>query len=84
VLKDFNLPKLRKKYQSPYFSPCNNSWEMDYAIIPYPNTQIRVDNRHYFFYLFMININTKYLVVSSSYTKDAKYVVDVLKYKILF
>jgi hypothetical protein len=28
----------------------------------------------------MININTKYLVVSSSYTKDAKHVVDVLKY----
>jgi hypothetical protein len=28
----------------------------------------------------MININTKYLVVSSSYTKDAKHVIEVLKY----
>jgi hypothetical protein len=28
----------------------------------------------------MININTKYLVVSSTYTEDAKHVVDVLKY----
>jgi hypothetical protein len=28
----------------------------------------------------MININTKYLVVSSSYTKNANYVIEVLKY----
>jgi hypothetical protein len=79
-LKDFNLPKLRKKYQRPYFSPCHNSWEMDYVIVPYANIQIREDNRKYFFYLFMININTKYLVVSFSCTKNAKHVVDVLKY----
>jgi hypothetical protein len=37
VLKDFNLPKLGKKYQRPYFNPCHNSWEMDYVIVPYPN-----------------------------------------------
>jgi hypothetical protein len=43
VLKHFNLPKLRKKYQRPYFSPCHNSLEMDYVIVPYPNTQIRLD-----------------------------------------
>jgi hypothetical protein len=53
---------------------------MDYVIVPYPNTQIRLDRRKFFFYLFVININTKYLVVSSSYTKNAKHVVDVLKY----
>jgi hypothetical protein len=80
VLKNFNLHKLRKKYQTPYFTPCHNSWEMDYVIVPYPNAQIRADKRIFFFYLFMINTNTKYLVVSSSYTKDAKHVVDVLKY----
>jgi hypothetical protein len=80
VLKNFNLPKLRKKYQRPYFSPCHNSWEMDYVIVSYPKAQIRADNRKFFFYLFMININTKYLAISSNYTKNAKHVVNVLKY----
>jgi hypothetical protein len=78
VLKDFNLPKLHKKYQRPYFSPCHNSWEINYVIVPYPNSQRRVYNRKYFFYLFIININTKYLVVSSGYTKITDHVVNVL------
>jgi hypothetical protein len=29
ALKNFNLPKLRKKYQRHYFSLCHTSWEMD-------------------------------------------------------
>jgi hypothetical protein len=80
VLKNFYLPKLRKKFQRPYFSPYHNNLEMDYVILPYPDKQKRVDKRHYLFYLFMININIKYLVVSFGYTKDAKHIVDVLKY----
>jgi hypothetical protein len=68
------------------FPPINNVnplevlKEMNYVIVPYTNKHTHADKRKYLFYLFMININTKYLVVSSTYTIDIDYVIKVLKY----
>jgi hypothetical protein len=85
VLKDFNLAKLKKKYQRPYYSPLPDSWKMDYVIIPY--NPFYNPHKYYkkfkgntaYYYLFLINLNTKYLVVSSNFHKDADHVVKVLK-----
>jgi hypothetical protein len=53
---------------------------MEYIIVYYPNKQKPEDKGHYFFSLFKINFNTKYLVVSWNYIKNAKHVIEVLKY----
>jgi hypothetical protein len=58
-IEDYRLKPLQKFYR-PYFSPHFNSYEMDYAV-----SNFLINNKKvYKYYLFMININTKFLFVS--------------------
>jgi hypothetical protein len=76
VLRDFKLTTLKRKYQKPYFSAVTDSWKMDFVIVPYNvsniphelHRQFRSNSR--FYYLFIININTKFLLVFPSFHKD--------------
>jgi hypothetical protein len=84
-LKDYKLPPLHKKYFRPYFSPKYNSWEMDFMVIPYigkkspfKNKNLIEANEKYFYYLFVININTRYLCVFPSFFKDSKIIINSL------
>jgi hypothetical protein len=79
-IKDYKLPPLKKKYSRPYFSPKFNSWEMDFMIVPFAGKSpfISTESHNFLFYLFMININTKYLCVSESHNKDTSSVVNLL------
>ena len=61
TIPDFNTKLLQKRHQRPYFSPDFNSWEIDVIYITNPLTQTNPR-----FYLFCININTKYLVVQGN------------------
>jgi hypothetical protein len=55
-IRDYQLKPLKKFYR-PYFSPKFNSYEMDYAI-----GNFSINNERIFkFYLFVININSKFL-----------------------
>jgi hypothetical protein len=82
-LKDKKLTPL-KQYMRPYFSPYYNSWEIDFMIVPYKtNTFFMYKKPGTFYYLFAININTKYLCVYPSHKRDTNIVVyaieDMLK-----
>ena len=57
ITTDFNPKALQKKYQRPYFSPTFNSYEADLAFIS-NNPKLKNNN-----YLFLININTRYLYI---------------------
>lgn len=61
-IEDFKIKPLKKLFR-PYFSPTQNSYEIDYVFAQHPilNTTLQT-------YLFCININTKYLIVFP--TKD--------------
>jgi hypothetical protein len=92
-LKDYKLPPLKKKYSRPYFSPFHGSWEMDFMIVPYDYKDpsfiyapLITDNTR-FNYLFIVNINTKYLFVFPCFNRKTEVVIDALnkvlsKYKI--
>jgi hypothetical protein len=55
-MKGYKLKPLRKLFR-PYYSPNFNSYEMDYII-----SNLLVNNvKVYKYYLFLININTKFL-----------------------
>jgi hypothetical protein len=57
-IPDYQLKPLKKFYRS-YFSPRFNSYEIDYAVASF-----LINNERMFkFYLFVININTKFLFV---------------------
>ena len=62
TVHDIKLSSI-KKLNRPYFSPHSGSWEIDY--FHSGDNPDEEDNMHkiYRFYLFCININTKYLVV---------------------
>jgi hypothetical protein len=55
---DFTRTPLEKKFQRPYFSPSPGSWEMDIVYAVHPENK-----NDAIYYLFVININTKYLRV---------------------
>ena len=57
ITTDFNPKALQKKYQRPYFSPIFNSYEADLAFIS-NNPKLKNNT-----YLFLININTRYLYI---------------------
>ncbi|MDR0677038.1 MAG: hypothetical protein LBF97_08405 [Elusimicrobiota bacterium] len=86
TIKDYKLPLLHKKYFRPYFSPKFNSWEMDFMIVPFKDGKspfVELDDskeeKHtQFYYLFVININTKYLYVSPTLNKDTNSVTSTL------
>jgi hypothetical protein len=58
-MQDYKLKSLNK-YFRPYFSPYTDSYEMDYM-------KVTVDDEPTIKYLFVININTKYLQVEPVY-----------------
>ena len=58
-LPDWKLKTLEKKYSRPYFSQTPHAWEMDLMEV--------VRDRQW--YLFIININTRYLVVYPTNTR---------------
>jgi hypothetical protein len=57
TIPDYQLKPLQK-LQRPYFSPKLGSWEVDIVYAPHPTFKNQAT-----YYLFCININTKYLVV---------------------
>jgi hypothetical protein len=57
-IPDYQLKPLKKFYR-PYFSPRFNSYEMYYAVASF----LINSERKFRFYLFVININTKFLFV---------------------
>jgi hypothetical protein len=79
-IKDYKLPPLHKKYFRPYFSPKFDSWEMDFLIVPFEfgKYPFKIHENSFFYYLFVININTKYLVVTPTFKKDSKIVMWLL------
>jgi hypothetical protein len=80
---DYNINLRKKRYSKPYFSSDLHGREIDFMIVPFNCTppksifkhfktnQINVDEGNSnFYYLFAININTKYLYVFPSFKKD--------------
>jgi hypothetical protein len=61
IVKDKKLPPLHK-YDRPYFSPRSGSWEIDYFCTG-DNPDELTQESIFRYYLFCININTKFLVV---------------------
>jgi hypothetical protein len=70
-IKDY---KLTKKYYRPYFSPYTDSYEMDYMKVNKDDVEIK--------YLFVININTKFLIVEPVYNNISIYETCRALYKI--
>jgi hypothetical protein len=76
---DFQLKPLQQLYR-PYFSPNLGSWEIDIVVAPNP----LVKNMN-IYYLFCVNINTKYLIVYKVESRDLIHLVPainkLIKYK---
>ena len=78
--KDWNVKKIKQKYSKPYFSNQVNSWDGDLAFIPYNAQALRKSeicnrNGNQVTFLFLVNINTRYLHVidiNSKKTNDVK------------
>lgn len=66
TISDFNPKTMQKKYQRPYFSPTFNSYEADLAFIS-NNPKLKNNT-----YLFLININTRYLYILLLLDKETK------------
>jgi hypothetical protein len=89
-VKDLNITVQKKKYSKPYFSSDFGWWEIDFMIVPFPSegssifthfktNQINADQGNSnFYYLFAININTKYLYVCPSFAKDTRTVIECI------
>jgi hypothetical protein len=87
-VKDLNVTVQKKKYSKPYFSSDFGWWEIDFMIVPFSTlpssifthfktNQINADQGNSnFYYLFAININTKYLYVFPSFAKDTRTVIE--------
>jgi hypothetical protein len=87
-VKDLNITVQKKKYSKPYFSSDFGGWEIDFMIVPFPSegssifthfktNKINADQGNSnFYYLFAININTKYLYVFPSFAKDTTTVIE--------
>jgi hypothetical protein len=93
---DHSINLQKKRYSKPYFSSHFHGWEIDFMIVPFnrnvpqslfnhfKNNQLNGDEGNSnFYYLFEININTKYLYVFPSFKKDSFTVVNSLN-KILY
>jgi hypothetical protein len=87
-VKDLNISAQKKKYSKPYFCLDFGGWEIDFMIVPFSSesssifthfktNQIIVDQGNSnFYYLFAININTKYLHVFPLFAKDTTTVIE--------
>jgi hypothetical protein len=87
-MKDLNITVQKKKYSKPFFSSDFGGWEIDFVIVPFPSegssifthfktNKINADQSNSnFYYLFAININTKYLYVFPSFAKDRRMVIE--------
>jgi hypothetical protein len=89
-VKDLNISVQKKKYSKPYFSSDFGGWEIDFMIVPFSTlpssifthfktNKINADQGNSnFYYLFAININTKYLYVFPSFAKNTTTVIESL------
>jgi hypothetical protein len=72
---DFKINPISRQFYRPYFSPHTNSYEMDII-------ETADENKNYLWWLFVVNINTRFLLVHSLRpNKDATYadVVEALE-----
>jgi hypothetical protein len=87
-IKDYNINKNKKRYSNPYFSSDTGGWEIDFMVLlmwretalkTFANWKENLKNadegNSNFYYLLVININTKYLHVFPSFSKDEKTVI---------
>jgi hypothetical protein len=87
-IKDYNINKNKKRYSKPYFTWDTGGWEINFMVLPmsrqtalktfanYKENLKNVDEGNSnFYYFFVININTKYLYVFPSFSKDEKKVI---------
>jgi hypothetical protein len=78
---DVKIPNL-KKYYRPYYSPKFDSWEMDFLISNLPLDtfvlQDLMETNSKLNWLFIININTKYLYVFPCFDKKSSSVIECL------
>jgi hypothetical protein len=89
-VKDLNITVQKKKYSKPYFSSDFGGWKIDFMIVQFPSegssifthfktNKINADQGNSnFYYLFAININTKYLYVFPSFAKDTRTVIECI------
>jgi hypothetical protein len=88
-IKDYNIYKNKKRICKCYFSSHTGGWEIDFMVLPmsratvlkmFANFKENLKNADEgnlnFYYLFVININTKYLHVFQSFSKDEKTVIE--------
>jgi hypothetical protein len=80
-IKDYKLKALRKYYR-PYFSPKYDSYEMDYMKVNIDDNEDDTPDTFSIKYLFVININTKYLLVEPVYNNISIYETCKALYKI--
>jgi hypothetical protein len=86
---DHNINLRKKRFSKPYFSSDLHGLEIDFMIVPFNYTPPKSIFKHFktnqinadegnsnFYYLFAININTKYLYVFPSFKKDAVTVAE--------
>jgi hypothetical protein len=79
----------KKKYSKPYFSSDFHEWEIDFMIVPFNHKPPQFIFKHFinnllnadegnsnFYYLFAININTRYLYVFPNFKKDSSTVIN--------
>jgi hypothetical protein len=89
-VKYLNISVQKKKYSKPYFSSDFGGWEIDFMIVPFSTLQSSIfthfktnkintdQGNSNFYYLFAININTKYLYVFPSFAKDRTTVIECI------
>jgi hypothetical protein len=94
-VKDLNISVQKKKYSKPYISSDFGGWEIDFMIVPFSSegssifthfkiNKINADQGNSnFYYLFAININTKYLYVFPSFAKDTRTVIESISKMLL-
>jgi hypothetical protein len=87
-VKDLNISVKKKKYSKPYFSSDFGGWEIDFMLVPFSSqgsstfthfktNKINADQGNSnFYYLFAINIYTKYLYIFPSFAKDTTTVIE--------
>jgi hypothetical protein len=88
-IKDYNIYKNKKRNSKSCFKSDTGGWEIDFMVLPMSHTTAFKTFANYkenlknpdegnlnLNYLFVININTKYLYVFPSFCKDEKTVIE--------
>jgi hypothetical protein len=87
-IKNYNINKNKKRYSKPYFSSHTGGLEIKFMVLSmsrktalktFVNYKENLENAYEgnlnTYYLFVININTKYLHIFPSFSKDEKTVI---------